>query len=135
MGSYKNPGICQEDELREISKILKKVKIKAQSFEKVLNKAKKGDFIYFDPPYYPLNKSSFTTYTKDSFLEKEQERLCMVFKKLDKKGCKVMLSNSNTDYIKNLYKDYKIKYVQATRMINSNASKRGKISEIVVLNY
>lgn len=135
IGSYKNPSIVMESDLREISKLLKDVEIKVMSFEKITELTKKGDFVYFDPPYYPLKKSSFTTYTKGNFLEKEQEQLKEVFKKLDKQGCKVMLSNSDTDFIKNLYKDYKIDFVKATRMINCDATKRGKINEVVVTNY
>jgi DNA adenine methylase len=135
IGSYKNPLICGEEDLREISNILKNVKIEAVSFEKVLSYAKKGDFVYFDPPYYPLKKSSFTTYTKGNFLEEEQKQLAKVFKKLDEKGCNVMLSNSDTKFIKNLYKDSSINFVKATRMINCNAKKRGKINEVVITNY
>ncbi|MBR9691856.1 Dam family site-specific DNA-(adenine-N6)-methyltransferase, partial [Candidatus Woesearchaeota archaeon] len=136
MGNYKNPLICPEKDLREISNLLKKVQIKVMPFEEVLNFAKRGDFVYFDPPYYPLKKGkSFTTYTKDNFLDKEQKKLAEVFRKLDKKGCKVMLSNSYTKFIKDLYKGYNIKTVRATRMINSDPTKRGKINEVVVLNY
>jgi len=136
MGSYENPDIVQEERLRIVSKLLKNVTIKVMSFEKILGIAKKGDFIYFDPPYYPLkNKNSFTTYTKGAFLEKEQELLAEVFKKLDKKGCSVMLSNSDTKFIKDLYVKYNINFVQATRMINCNGDKRGKIKEVVVTNY
>lgn len=137
MGNYKNPGIVQEKELREISKLLKGVEIKVQSFEKILSKVKKGDFVYFDPPYYPLNKSSFTTYTKDSFLNNEHRKLFNLFVALDEKGAKVMLSNSNAEFILDLYKKYskKMKHVDATRMINCNAEKRGKVKEVVFLNY
>lgn len=136
MGAYKNPSIVQEEKLRLASKLLKNVKLKVMSFEKVLTLAKKGDFIYFDPPYYPLkNKNSFTNYTKDSFMEKEQEKLAEVFINLDRKGCLVMLSNSDTKFIKDLYHKYNIKLVQATRMINSDGKNRGKINEIVVTNY
>ncbi|MGE0792874.1 MAG: DNA adenine methylase [Candidatus Woesearchaeota archaeon] len=136
MGAYKNPDIVQEERLRIVSKLLKNVTLKVMSFEKVVALAKKGDFIYFDPPYYPLkNKKSFTTYTKEDFLEKEQELLAEVFKKLDKKKCFVMLSNSNTKFIKDLYKKFKIKLVKATRMINCDGKNRGKINEVVVMNY
>jgi DNA adenine methylase len=138
IGDYDNPGICQEEDLKEISKLLKGVNIQRLSFEKVLDYAKKGDFIYFDPPYYPLpNTPSFTSYQKGSFLEEEQKQLAEVFKKLDKRGCKVMLSNSDTQFIKNLYREYKpnFKFVKATRMINCNATKRGKINEMVITNY
>jgi len=136
MGSYKNPDIVQGERLQIVSQLLKNVVIKVMSFEKVLNFAEKDDFVYFDPPYYPLKKGkSFTTYTKDDFLEKEQEELASVFQKLDKKGCLVMLSNSDTQFVRQLYEAYNIHVVQATRMINCNGDQRGKISEIVVTNY
>ena len=136
IGSYKKPAIVQEEDLKEISWLLKNVIIKKTSFETVLNRAKKGDFIYFDPPYYPLKKGqSFTTYTKQNFLEKEQEKLAKTFKNLDKRGCLVMLSNSDTEFIKNLYKEYNISTVKARRMINCDATKRGAINEIVITNY
>lgn len=135
IGSYKNPLICPEEDLREISKLLKNVKIINGSFEECLKYAKKNDFVYFDPPYYPLKKSSFTTYTKDNFLEDEQKQLRELFEKLGKKGCKVMLSNSDAKFIRDLYKDYNVSFVKATRMINCDATKRGKINEVVVTNY
>jgi DNA adenine methylase len=135
LGSYTNPAICAEENLREISKLLKNVDIKSMSFEMVLNLAKKGDFIYFDPPYYPLNRNSFTTYTKGNFLENEQKQLVNIFTKLHKKGCFIMQSNSDTSFIKDLYSTYNIRFVKATRMINSNAAKRGKINEVVITNY
>jgi len=136
MGAYKNPDIVQEDKLRLASKLLKDVIIKVMSFEKVLNIAKKDDFIYFDPPYFPLKRGkSFVSYTKDAFLEWHHESLYEVFKKLDKKGCFVMESNSDTEFIKELYKEFKITFVKATRMINSDAKGRGKINEVVVTNY
>jgi len=136
IGSYKNPSICQEKDLREISKLLQDVEIKVMSFGEITKLAKKGDFIYFDPPYYPLKKGqSFTTYTKGNFLEKEQKQLAKVFKELDKKGCKVMLSNSDTKFIKDLYKEFNINFVKASRMINCQGDKRGKINEIVITNY
>lgn len=135
MGDYKNPDIIQEERLRKVSALLKNVKLKVMPFEKVVRLAKKGDFIYFDPPYYPLKKSSFTTYAKDNFLEAEQELLADIFKKLDKKGCLVMESNSETKFIKELYKDFKLHVVQAKRLINSDSSKRGAIGEYVITNY
>lgn len=124
-----------EKELREISKLLKKVKMKVMGFEKITRQTRKGDFIYFDPPYYPLKRDSFTTYAKGKFLDKEHKKLANVFKKLDKKGCKVMLSNSDTPFTNELYKDYNINFVQANRMINCDGKNRGKINEIVVTNY
>ena len=136
MGSYKNPNIVQEDKLRIISKTLKDVDIRVMSFEAVADLAEANDFIYFDPPYYPLkNSKSFTSYTKDNFLGEQQKLLAEVFKELDDRGCYVMLSNSDTQYIKDLYAGYNIHYVKATRLINSDASKRGKINELVITNY
>jgi DNA adenine methylase len=138
-GKYKNPLICDEDNLRLVSKILKKVLIKNQDYMKVLDCAKKGDFVYFDPPYYPVSKTaSFTSYTANSFLEKEQEELRDTFEKLHKKGCYVMLSNSDTDFIKKIYskiKGVKIHTIEANRAINSNGNGRGKIKELVITNY
>lgn len=136
MGRYNNPLICPEEELREISKLLEKDDAKVRQFYEVLKEAKKGDFIYFDPPYYPINKtSSFTTYTKEQFLDKEQKHLSEVFKELDKRGCKVMLSNNDVPFIRELYKGFHINLVKANRMINRDGSKRGKINEVVVTNY
>lgn len=136
MGAYKNPNIIQEDNLRKTHELLKKVTLKIMSFEKVVSLAKKGDFVYLDPPYYPLNKASFTTYTKDNFLDEQQKLLKEVCLKLDKKGCLVMQSNSDTEFIKELYEDtFKIHFVKASRMINRDASKRGKINEVVITNY
>jgi len=136
IGKYKDPDIVQENKLRKISKLLEGVKIKNESFENVLNWAKKGDFVYLDPPYYPLKKGhSFTTYSKDNFLEEEQKKLAEVFRKVDKKGCYVMESNSDTDFIRELYEDFDITVVKASRMINCQGEGRGKINELVIRNY
>jgi DNA adenine methylase len=139
-GKYHNPLICDEDNLKKIAKTLKNVKIYNEDYKKVLKRAKKGDFIYFDPPYYPVNRTSnFTGYTVQGFFEKEQEELRDVFFELHKRGCFVMLSNSDTPLINKLYSnlDEKIKVnkVLAGRNVNSNAKKRGKIKEILVVNY
>src|SRR3989339_256778 len=138
-GSYNNPLICDEDNLLKISRALSKVSINSEDYKNVLNKAKKGDFIYFDPPYYPVNRTSnFTGYTKEGFFEKEQTELRDVFVKLHKIGCFVMLSNSDTVFINKIYSGFaniKISKVQAGRAINSQASKRGKITEVLVTNY
>ena len=135
----KNPLICDELNLRKISKALKNVDIKKQDYKEVLRKAKKGDFVYFDPPYYPVSKtSSFTSYTKETFLEKEQIELRDTFVKLTKIGCFIMLSNSDTFFINKIYSEIKntrITKVKAGRAINSDATKRGKITEVLVTNY
>ena len=135
-GGYKNPSIFDEENLLAASKLLKSVKLYSGDFAKILDVAEKNDFAYLDPPYYPLNKtSSFTSYTKGQFLAEEQIRLADVFKSLDRRGCKVMLSNSDTSFIKNLYKDFTIKTVKANRFISCVGDKRGPINELVVLNY
>lgn len=135
-GDQKNPNICDEENVMAVSKSLKNTKITSLPFEESIIDCQKGDFIYFDPPYYPINvTSNFTSYSKNSFGPKEQEKLRDVFVDLAKKGCNVMLSNSNTEFIISLYKDFNINEVYAARSINSKASKRGKIKEIVVTNY
>ncbi len=136
IGSYKNPAICNENELREISGTLKNAIITVKQFDEIGDYVRHDDFVYFDPPYYPISKTAgFTTYTKENFLENEQIRLAELYKKLDKKRVKVMLSNSDSDFIKRLYQGYNINFVKATRMINCNANGRGKINEIVITNY
>lgn len=139
-GKYNNPLICDEDNLRKISKALQKVKIVCKDYKHVLKKAKKGDFVYFDPPYYPVNRTSnFTGYTSEGFFEKEQTELRDTFVELHKRGCFVMLSNSDTPFINKLYsnldKKIKLHKVSAGRNINSKASGRGKIKEVLVINY
>jgi DNA adenine methylase len=136
MGDYKNPDVVQEDKLRLLSKLLKNATIKCESFEKVLSYAKKDDFVYLDPPYYPLNGNSFTTYHHDQFLDDAHKKLAEVFKELHKRGCFVMESNSNTEFIKKLYSPkFDTNLVKATRMINCRSEGRGIINEIVIKNY
>jgi len=139
-GQNKNPLICDEKNLKGVHDSLQQTKILHQDYKKVLDRAKKGDFIYFDPPYYPVNPtSSFTSYTKEGFFEKEQKELRDIFGELHKRGCFVMLSNSDTKFINDLYssldKDITIHKVFAGRAINSRGDKRGKITEVVVINY
>lgn len=136
IGRHKNPAIVDEKSLREASSMLKRVAIKAMPFEKVVYFVGRGDFIYMDPPYYPLSKtSSFTNYSKFKFLEKEQKKLAETFKKLDKRGCLLMLSNNDHPFIRGLYKGYNIRVVQAKRFISCNGKARGPINELVVKNY
>jgi len=135
IGNYKNPNICDEFVIYGASEALQNATILNSSYKDVLLYAKKNDFIYFDPPYYPLSTtSSFTAYNENSFLDKEQIELFEVFKKLDKMNCKVMHSNSDTNFIRELYSEFSIGEIQANRFINSKSSGRGKISEILVRN-
>jgi DNA adenine methylase len=138
-GKHTNPLICDEVNLRRVSIALKNVQIKHQDYKGVLKYAKKGDFIYLDPPYYPVNKtSSFTSYTNEAFLDKEQIELRYTFVELSKRGCFVMLSNSDVPFINDIYsgiKGVRINKVEAGRAINSNGAKRGKITEVLITNY
>lgn len=135
IGSYKNPDVVQEDRIRLANKLLKNVKIEKMSFEKTLPQIKKGDFVYLDPPYHPLHATSFTKYSKNDFSEKDQIKLREYFDALTKKGALCMESNSHANFIMREYKNYTIKIVKATRRINSDAKNRGKINEVVILNY
>lgn len=133
MGSYKNPNICDEEVIYNASEALQKATILNVSYKDVLKYASNSDFVYFDPPYYPLTQtSSFTAYNENSFLDKEQIELFEVFKKLHEKDVFVAHSNSDTDFIKNLYDEFYIEEIQANRFINSKGSGRGKISEILI---
>lgn len=137
-GDYKNPSIFNRNTLYRASQMLQDAALRVMTFDKVLDFAGKDDFVYFDPPYIPLSKtSSFTRYSKSEFSIKEQNQLSEVFRALDSMGCFVMLSNSDHSLIRELYRDYdkNIVVVRAKRKINSVGSKRGAINEIVVTNY
>lgn len=135
-GNYKNPRIIDENNLLNCSELLKKTEIKCADFSKIIHKVQKGDFVYFDPPYVPLNEtSSFTSYTKDGFDIDMQFKLREVCDELDSMGVKFMLSNSDTKLVNELYANYEIKKVFASRQINANAAGRGKITEVLVKNY
>ena len=136
MGSYKNPNICDSDVIFNASFALQNAVIRNCSYKEVLNHASSNDFVYFDPPYYPLTQtSSFTSYSEFEFLEKEQTELYEVFKALSQKKCNVIHSNSDTPFIKDLYREYEIKEIFANRFINSKSSERGKISEVLVRSF
>lgn len=133
MGSYKEPNICDDEVILNASEALQNVNILNASYQEVLKYASKGDLVYFDPPYYPLTQTaSFTSYSEFDFLEKEQKELFEVFKNLSKKGCSVLHSNSDTKFIKDLYKKFEIIEIFANRFINSKSERRGRISEILV---
>lgn len=137
-GDYKNPSIFDRNTLYRASQMLQDADLRVMTFDKVLDFAGKDDFVYFDPPYIPLSKtSSFTRYSKSDFSVEEQNQLSVVFRALDSGGCFVMLSNSDHSLTRELYRDYdkNIVVVRAKRKINSVGSKRGAINEIVVTNY
>lgn len=140
LGKYANPNIVNKDNLIAVSHILdsKDISIKCQDFSKALDGAQKNDFVYLDPPYQPVSQTSnFTSYTNDSFGYEDQERLFLEFQKLDSKGCKVMISNSKSEEILDLFEDYsnKIIEINANRFINSDSKKRTGHSELIIKNY
>jgi len=137
-GKYKNPKILDEVTLRAVSHYLNhsKIKLLNEDFEMSLKGIRKGAFVYFDPPYDPISDTaSFTGYDKGGFGREEQIRLKKVCDRLNERGIKFLLSNSATDFILDLYKDYSITFVKARRAINSIAEKRGEVYEVLVMNY
>jgi DNA adenine methylase len=131
-GKYSNPKILDEENLQLVNESLKHAVISLGDFKEILSKTKKKDYAYFDPPYHPLNNNSFTKYTKNDFTFKDQERLQKLFTNLTKKEVYTMLSNSDTIFIRDLYKNHIISEVHATRQINCKADKRGKITELLI---
>jgi len=138
-GRYENPNIVDTENLIAVSKYLNDsdVQFLNQDYIRTAYTAKKGDFVYFDPPYLPASKTaSFTKYAKSDFTVKDQERLSIKFSELANRGCYVLLSNSNMPFIKELYKDFEIIEIEATRAINCKAEKRGKgMYEVIVKSY
>ena len=143
MGSYKNPTICDEENLRELSKLIKNVKFEYGDYKSSKKYIQENTFIYFDPPYRPLNvTSAFTSYTKEEFNDNTQKELARYYRELNDNDVKVMLSNSNPKntnkddkFFEEIYDDFIINEVYAKRMINSNSSGRGEISELLITNY
>lgn len=143
MGAYKKPKICDEENLKNVSLTLRNVKIVYADYRKSEKFIDDKTFVYIDPPYRPLNiTSSFTSYTENDFNDKEQIELAEYINVLNKKGAKIVISNSdpkNNDiddnFFDKLYKNYNINRVKATRMLNSNASLRGAINELLITNY
>jgi len=140
-GNYTNPSIVDEAIIRAVSRYLNEadIEISSEDFAKTLSSAKRGDFVYLDPPYDPLSDTaSFTGYNLINFDKDQQRRLKVTCDELHKRGCKILQSNSNTPFIRNLYSDssiYNIVKVGANRNINSVAAGRGKINELLISNY
>ncbi|WP_251949309.1 DNA adenine methylase [Thermococcus argininiproducens] len=137
-GRYKNPTIVDEERLRKVSEVLKRLEIYNEDFTYILTVARPGDLVYFDPPYHPISKTAnFTSYSKDDFTQKDQERLRDVCIELHEMGVYFILSNSHAQPVRELYegiKEFEVITVYANRAINSKADKRGKIAEILVTN-
>lgn len=137
-GRYKNPNIVNEHVLRAVNTYFNKNNIifRNGDFEDAVKNIRKGAFVYFDPPYAPISTTSnYTGYTLAGFNEADQIRLKKLCDKLNKQGVKWLLSNSKVDFITELYKDYDIQVVTAKRNVNSVASKRGEVEEVLIKNY
>jgi len=135
-GKYKNVNMFDYNNIYNFNIMLKNINILNSDFETAVKEAKEKDFVYFDPPYEPLNKTSyFTGYTKNGFDYNEQKRLFNVFKELTDKKVNVMLSNSYNEKMLELYNEFNIDIVNVNRFINSDASKRTGLKEIIVTNY
>jgi DNA adenine methylase len=137
-GNYRNPNIVNEPVIIAVNKYFNEADIKILNvdFAEAVKDAKKGDFVYFDPPYDPVSDTaSFTGYNENGFNREEQIRLKNLCDELNKKGVKFLLSNSSTTFIKQLYSNYRLEVVKARRSINSNGNKRGEIDEVLVRNY
>ncbi len=142
-GKYKNPTICDADNLRNLSYLIRNVIFQYGDYTKSEQYVDNNTFVYFDPPYRPLSVSSgFTSYTKEDFNDDNQKELATYYRKLNEKNAKLMLSNSNPKntnkedtFFEEIYKGFNINEVSARRMINANAKGRGEISELLITNY
>jgi DNA adenine methylase len=135
-GRYTDPRFCDEGNLRSCSLALKDVDLCVRTFQSIVDEARAGDFVYFDPPYVPLSDTSdFTSYVAGGFSWKEHEELAGVFRRLARKGVYAMLSNSDTKAVRQLYAGFPIHAVYASRSVNSKGTHRGKVGEVVVVNY
>lgn len=142
-GKYENPTICDASNLRDVSQILQRTEILLGDYTIIDSSVDKNTFVYFDPPYRPISRTSnFTSYSSYTFDDNEQYRLAKFYRLLDERGASLMLSNSdpqnediNDRFFENLYEDYHIQRVQASRMINRDADKRGLINELLIINY
>lgn len=134
-GRYTEPNIIQESNILACNKVLQSATIEYKQFDKIT--PQNNDFVYFDPPYHPTDENSFTTYTKSNFTETDQVRLRDFALKLHKKGVKIMLSNSNTKFIKDLYsiKPFNVKVVNAPRFVNCKSDKRNAVEELLITSY
>lgn len=136
IGRYKNPNFCDEERLREASEALFGQKFKTCTFRQCVSWARLNDFVYFDPPYLPVSETAkFTAYASTGFSLEDHHDLKRVCVQLDTVGCRWMQSNSDTPTIRALYRDYNIEVVQCPRAINSKASKRGPVNELIIRNY
>ena len=133
MGRYTDPPICVPDTLRAAQAVLAHADLRHADYQTSVADAARGDFLYFDPPYDPLTPtSSFTSYSADGFGPDDQRALGETARQLVARGCQVMLSNSDTPFIRSIYKGFQIDRVKCSRAINSNAAKRGDVDEVII---
>ncbi|MCI8384481.1 MAG: DNA adenine methylase [Clostridia bacterium] len=143
IGNYKNPTICDEENLRQLSQLIQNVQFEYGDYSRSMEYVTRNTFVYFDPPYRPLNvTSAFTSYTKEDFNDENQRELATFYGELNEQNAKLMLSNSNPkntnqddNFFDNIYQGFHINEIHVSRMINANSNGRGKISEILVTNY
>jgi DNA adenine methylase len=136
MGRYAKPTIADAPTLRAASRVLASADIRCAPFEALVADARPGDFIYMDPPYEPLSRTAnFTAYAQDGFTQKDQTRLRDLFRELDRRGSKLMLSNSDVPFIRDLYRGYQIDEIMAPRAVSCDPEKRGPVAELVIRNY
>lgn len=138
IGRYKKPNIIDSENIINVSRYLNgnNIKFSNSDYKELLKLVKKDDFVYLDPPYDPVSKTeSFTGYTSVGFSKEEQKKLKAECDKINSIGAYFMLSNSNTDFIKELYKEYKIVVIPAKRFINSKGNNRNNSSEVLITNY
>ena len=134
-GGYKNPKICNEGALRAASKALQDTELTSTYFHKTLDKINKDDFVYLDPPYFPVSDTSFVDYSKKGFLLKDHETLATFCEALTKKGVKFAQSNADVEWVRLKYSEYRILETSGSRSINSKADGRGKVNELLIVNY
>ncbi|HET9620005.1 MAG TPA: DNA adenine methylase [Kofleriaceae bacterium] len=133
IGRYADPPICVPEALRAASAVLSRATLLNGDYRDAVKDAKRGDFLYFDPPYDPVTPTAnFTSYTASMFGPEQQRELAETARKLVARGCQVMLSNSDTPFIRSLYKDFRVDRVKCARAINSNAAKRGDVDEVII---
>jgi len=136
VGRYDAPKICEPEKLLAASRALQEANLQAADFEFALRDATRGDFVYLDPPYPPRSRTAhFTKYTPNEFGRGDQLRLASAYETLDRRGCSVMLSLSDTELARTLYQRYRIGEIRAHRPISSNTKTRGTVRELVVVNY
>ncbi len=134
IGRYTDPPICVPETLRAAQAALARATLRCADYQQAIAGASRGDFLYFDPPYDPVTPTaSFTSYTAGAFGPDDQRALADAARALVARGCKVMLSNSDTPFVRSLYKGFRIDRVKCARAINSNASRRGEVDEVIVV--